>query len=140
MPTPVEFVDGLIHEPSQTSDGGVDLTVDAIARVTDPGQADFGGDEYAEPETEPIEPEFRDPADDYGWWELDAGTYLLTFNESLSSASVAFVLQPHDRLLALGASHPTVHVTDLGPVPLSVPDGGVALKENARVSRLLDPA
>jgi hypothetical protein len=139
MPTPVEFVDGLIHEPSQTSDGGVDLTVDAIARVTDPGQADFGGDEYAEPETDPVEPEPRDPADDYGWWALDAGTYLLAYNESLRSEHATFVLQPHDRLLALGASHPTAHVSDLGPVPLSVPDGGVALKENARVSRLLDP-
>ena len=138
MPAPVEFVDGLIHEPSQTGDGSVDLTVDSIARITDPGQADFGGDEYAEPGTESVVPEKRDPDDDYGWWELDAGVYLLDYNESLSSANVSFVLQPHDRILALGASHPTVHVTDLGSVPLSVPDGGVALKENARVSRLLD--
>lgn len=136
MPSPIEFVDGLIHEPSQTSADGLDLTVDSIHRITAPGKADFGGDEYAEPVTDAIEPEKRDPADDYGWWKLDPGTYLLAYNESLEG-DATFLLQPHDRLLALGASHPTAHVSDLDPVPLSVPDGGVALKENARVSRLL---
>ncbi|WP_255151475.1 dCTP deaminase [Halorarius halobius] len=138
MPSPVEFLDGLIHEPSQVDDDGVSLTAGQVYRITEAGQADFGGEEYADPATEPVDTERRDAADEYGWWELDAGTYLLAFNESLQSANVSFVLQPHERLLALGASHPTAHVTDVGPVPLSVPEAGVALKENAQVSRLVD--
>lgn len=136
MPDPLDALDGLVHEPSQTGDRGVDLTLASVHRATAPGEIDFGGDEYALPETTAIEPERRDESDDYGWWALDGGTYLVEYNEALDGTGT-FQLQPHQRLVALGGTHPTVHVSELGRVPLTVPDRGLALKENARVSTLL---
>lgn len=138
MSDPREFVHGMVHEPTQTEDERcVDLTVGHVYEVGSAGRIDFGGDEYEEPAAEPIEPERLDEADDYGWWELDGGTYLIGHNESLQAAETDFLLQPHPRLLALGAIHPTTRVTELPRMPLSVPDAGVAIKENARVSMLL---
>jgi hypothetical protein len=39
------FVDGLVHEPTQTESPGLDLTVAAVHKVVDPGRIDFGGGE-----------------------------------------------------------------------------------------------
>lgn len=129
-------IDGIIHEPTQVHRDRVDLTVDTVAALNGRGSIDFGGDEHAPADATPLDPERRDTDDDYGWWELSAGTYLLAYNESLHGGS--FMLQPHPRLLALGAAHPTVRVAELPRVPLQVPEEGVAIKENARVSTLVD--
>lgn len=134
---PTEFLDDLVHEPSQTEGPGVDLTVEYVARIDGAGDVDFGGDEYDRPETDAVGTEKRSPDDDYGWWELGAGTYLIRYNETLTAAENGFLLQPHPRLLALGATHPTVRVQELPRVPLTVPEDGVNIKENARVSTLL---
>lgn len=135
------FVDGLVHEPTQTAGRGIDLTVDAVHAVTEPGSVDFGGGELEAAGTEPIRPERRDPDDDYGWWDLEAGTYLIEFNESISAPDdVDLVLQPRDEVRARGATHPTLHLAGdepLDAVPIAVPDGGIEIKENARVSTLL---
>jgi hypothetical protein len=134
-------VTDLVHEPTQTESRGLDLTATAIHRVVDPGRIDFGGGELAEASTEPVETERRSPEDDYGWWHLSNDVYLLAYNESLAgSADVNLVLQPRDELRARGAFHPTLHLAgddELGAVPLSVSNGGLRLKENARVSTLL---
>jgi hypothetical protein len=82
--------------------------------------------------------EKRDPDDDYEWWHLEPGQYLIEYNESLRDGDLCFRLQTRDELLARGAFHPTLDVTDLSRVPLSVSDGGLLLKENARVSTLVD--
>ena len=134
------FVDGIVHEPTQTEGRGLDLTVAAVHRVAEPGRVDFGGGELEAAELEPVETELRNPDDDYGWWNLEAGRYLLEYNESLSPPEdVAFRLQTREALLARGASHPTLYVDALNPVPLSVGGAGLRLKENARVSTLLSP-
>lgn len=128
-------VDGLIHEPTQTNDRGVDLTVDEVYRVHDAGQLDFGGDEATDPELLEELAEPRAEGDEYGWWTLTAGTYLIEYNESLVGDDPV-VLQPHRRLFERGVSHPTLSCVSLPRVPFNVA-GELHLKENARVSTLL---
>jgi hypothetical protein len=133
-----DHLTGIVHEPTQTGGAGVDLTVDAVHAVTGPGAIDFGGGELEAAETTALDTVKNDPDDDYGWWTLSPGTYLVEYNESLDTDD-PLVLQPRDALVERGASHPTLHVTDLPRVPLSVPEAGLHLKENARVSTLVAP-
>lgn len=130
-----EHVDGLIHEPTQTGDG-IDLTAEYVARIEYGGDIDFGGDEYHPPETDAVGLDYRDEDDEYGWWELDAGTYLVRYNETLSDPDEPLLLAPHPRFTALGVTHPTLRVRELPRIPLTVPEGGVDIKENARLSNL----
>jgi len=135
------FVDDLVYEPTQTEGRGLDLTVDSISRITEPGRVDFGGGELDPAETEPVATEKRDSEDDYGWWELSEGVYQIEYNETLSiPADVSLVFQIRDAVRARGAFHPTLHLgasEKLGSVPLSVGEGGIKIKENARLSTLL---
>lgn len=133
-----EFVDDIVHEPTQTDGRGLDLTVAGISRVAEPGRVDFGGGELTAAELEAVETERRNLDDDYGWWNLESGRYLIEYNESLTVPSdERLVLQTRDELLARGAFHPTLHVESLDRVPLVVGGAGLRLKENARVSTLL---
>lgn len=132
-----QFVEGILHEPTQTEGRGLDLTVGDVSVVTTPGRVDFGGGELEAAETEPHGTEKRDTDDDYGWWNLDAGGYLLEYNESLATGDMSFTLQTREEVLARGACHPTLQVTSLPAVPLSVGGDGIRLKENARVSTLV---
>jgi hypothetical protein len=139
MPELADHVDGLLHEPTQVHDGVVDLTAAEIREVSTPGRVDFGGGELEPAEQDPVPAEKRNPDDDYGWWHLDAGQYLVAFNESLSPPSGGRIrLQPRDELLARGANHPTVAVTDADPLPLAVGGAGIRLKENARVATAVE--
>ena len=128
-----EAVTGLVHEETQVHDGEVDLTVAAVYEVETPGRVDFGGGELAEASLAPVETERRNPDDDYGWWNLEGGQYLVEYNERLAGGRRVEV-QTRDELLARGVSHPTLRVETLGRMPLAVPRGGFRLKENARVS------
>lgn len=129
-------VDGLLHAETQVSDRGVDLTVATVYEHDGPGRVDFGGGELEPAETTPIETQRRNPDDDYGWWHLDPGGYLLEYNETLSGSG-QFGLQTRSAVLERGAFHPTLTVESLGQVPLFVGQGGLRLKENARVTTLL---
>jgi hypothetical protein len=129
-------VDGLLHEPTQVHDRGVDLSVAAVHEVTVPGRIDFGGGELDPAGLEELPSTRRDPDDDYGWWDLDAGEYLLAYNESLTGDD-PLVVQPRDELLERGASHPTLHTAALPRMPLSVGGAGLRIKENARVSTVV---
>lgn len=133
-----DHVDGIVHEPTQVHDAGVDLTVTEVYEIVEPGRVDFGGGELAAAETEPHERTWRNPDDDYQWWHLDSGTYLLEFNENLDAPDPV-VCQPRAELCERGAFHPTLHVRHLDRVPLSVGGAGIRLKENARVSTLVSP-
>lgn len=131
------YVDGLVHEPTQVHDGVVDLTVTDVHRITRPGRVDFGGGELAAAETESLEPRQRNPQDEYGWWELDHGTVLLEYNETIDPpAGERLVLQTRDAVLARGAYHPTLSLRTLTRVPVTVGDG-IRLKENARVTTVV---
>ncbi|MEF8887030.1 MAG: dCTP deaminase [Haloarculaceae archaeon] len=132
-----QFVDGLLHEPTQTEGRGLDLTAAEVYEVTEPGRVDFGGGELEPAGVEAHPTRKRDEDDDYAWWHLDGGQYLLAYNESLAVDDLALTVQPRDELRARGASHPTLVVTDLNRVPLSVGGAGLLLKENARVSTVV---
>ena len=134
-----DFVTGVVHrgtqEPDEEGTAGFDLTVDELYEVADAGRVDFGGGELEDAELSPVGTEKRDPDDDYGWWNLDAGTYVVEHNESVEGDRVVEVM-PRSGLLRRGAYHPTVHVSELGPLPLTVGGDGLCIKENARVSVL----
>jgi hypothetical protein len=131
-------VDGLLHADTQVHDGGVDLTVQEVYVVERPGRVDFGGGELEPATVEPHSTRWRNPEDDYRWWHLDAGVYLVEYNESLAGDG-AYLLQTREAVLERGASHPTRVVSELPRMPLSVSEGGLRLKENARVSTLRTP-
>lgn len=131
----VHDVEGIVHEPTQVrDDGGVDLTVTEISEVREPGRVDFGGGELEPAALDPHERVWRNEDDDYQWWHLDAGTYQIEYNESLSGDAL---LQPRTEILERGASHPTLRIEDLPTVPLTVAGGGLRIKENARLSTIL---
>jgi hypothetical protein len=129
-------VDGLLHEDTQVTEKGLDLTVSEIYVVDQPGRIDFGGGELEPATTTAHEKVWRNSDDDYQWWNLDSGQYLIAYNEQLET-DTPLVLQPRNETLERGASHPTLHVKQLPHVPLSVGEGGIKLKENARVSTLV---
>lgn len=136
-----ELVDGLVHLETQRAPAGLDLTADAIYRVQGAGSLDFGGSEFEPAERLEVTPELADPGDDYGWWELEPGTYVVRYNEGLEleEGQVARIY-PLGRLLQAGASHPAFVVHgEVRPLEtlLTVGEGGCGLKENCRVSRLL---
>lgn len=133
-------IDGLVHFETQQAPTGLDLTVDTMYQTTGPGQLDFGGSEYKNAPREPLTPVLKDPDDDYAWWTLEPGAYIVEYNESLTLAShQRALISPLDRTLHAGAHHSTVVLTD-GLDPLStlliVSQTGCRLKENCRISRL----
>lgn len=128
-------VTDLVHAPTQHHDAGLDLTVTEIYTIDAPGRVDFGGDELTQPTTSPHERTYRNPDDDYAWWHLDAGGYLIEYNETLTGNDPV-VIQPRHALCSLGAFHPTLAVTELDRLPLWVGSPGVRIKANARVSTL----
>jgi hypothetical protein len=139
-------LDGLVHFDTQQSAArdGLDLTAASMFAFTAPGRLDFGGDEEQPAERRRLDPEKHDPEDDYGWWDLEAGTYAVRFNEAveLASGQVALVV-PHERLLQAGAHHPVSGLRapreagEALEAVLSVGRAGLHIKENARLSTLL---
>jgi len=139
MQEPTDVVDGLLHPETQLHEDGVDLTVAGVHEVAAPGRIDFGGDEVAEADLEPCELTRRNPADEYQWWHLDAGQYVVQYNEFFVGDD-PMQLQARNTVLARGASHPSLRVDDHLPlVPLNVGGDGIRIKENARISTLRPP-
>lgn len=129
-------VEGLVHEGTQVHDRGLDLTVAAVAVIDDPGRVDFGGDELDTASFDRVPTELRNPDDEYEWWYLTEGQYVIEYNEALTGGAPVW-LQPRDELRERGGAHPTVRIDELGPMPLSISRGGLRIKENARISMLL---
>lgn len=132
-PDPASIVDGLVHAESQVHDGAVDLTVDHVFAVDEPGHLDFGGSELQMPGTTLLTARRRHPDDEYGWWSLEPGMYLIEYNEELAQPP-AF-LQPREALIAAGGVHASGWVTELHRVGL-IAAAGLEIKENARISTL----
>jgi hypothetical protein len=128
-----ERIDGIIHEPTQRGDGGIDLTVAEVYEIEAAGRVDFGGGELEAAKRSPHERTLRNADDDYGWWHLDGGGYLIEYNESLRGEEPV-VVETRDAVRRRGAFHPTVRVVSFDLMPLQVGTGGLKIKENARVS------
>jgi len=129
-------VDGFLHEPTQVTDDRAFLTVGEVYEVTAPGRIDFGGGELTDAELTPHDRSWRDPNDEYQWWTLDAGQYVVEYNESLTPTEPVR-LQPRRDLLERAAAHPSLRLRDLPRLPLTVGGDGLHLKENARISEIL---
>ncbi|MDY7082082.1 MAG: dCTP deaminase [Halobacteria archaeon] len=144
MPSITSYVEGIVHEDTQAHDGVLDITANEIYEVETPGRVDFGGGELENAELTPHEKQKRNPDDDYSWWDLDAGTYVVEYNESLNESLAddeRLVLEPRAEIVEKGAFHPTMHITELPKVALTIGGGGkeagIRIKENARVSTLV---
>lgn len=132
-----QFLEDTVYKDKQVGPLGVHITVDVVLRLTDCADIDFGGGEMKPAGTEPVATEKRSPDDDYAWWNLEQGTYLVRFNERLKDGAPPVLLVPDARLLrcggdlsaALPSSHEIIAV-------LRVPEKGVCIKENARVAVL----
>lgn len=136
-----EQLDGLVHLDTQRAPDGLDLTVDAVYRTTGHGQLDFGGGEFEAAPREPLNPVLDDPDDDYAWWTLEEGAYVVRYNEALTLTEEQRArISPLERTLHAGAHHGTF-VLDEGRDPLEtllvVTRMGCRLKENCRLSRLV---
>ncbi len=133
-------LDGLVHFDTQRAPNGIDLTVDTVFRTTGHGQLDFGGSEFASAPHESLTPVLDDPEDDYAWWTLEEGAYVVRYNESLSlEEDQQARISPLDRTLHAGAHHGTFVLDDSrDPIKtlLLVSRMGCRLKENCRLSRL----
>lgn len=135
-----ERLEDLIHFDTQSRGSGIDLTVGEVHDLEGSGRLDFGGGEFEQAATRPIPPELADEDDEYGWWHLDPGFYLVRYNEGFFPEEGEFgIVRPLPRLLSAGASHPTFHVeseqSQLGTL-VEVGAQGVEMKENFRASRL----
>ena len=133
------YVDGIIHEETQLAETGIDLTVNRITTPASPADLDFGGGEENQGDLEVIEPANRSSGDDYGWWNLEAGIYIISFNEDIDVADSLGVIGPLERLTSGGSVHsPLVFTGHLERKPVVyVPEPGLNIKENARISRLM---
>lgn len=137
-----DLLDNTLHADTQVEAESVSLTVGAIKELTGPGHLDFGGGEFQLADRHDVEPMKRSDDDDYGWWSLAEGQYIVEFNETIDLTQGDYaLLQPHDHLYWNGVSHPTLLLdaddTDMRiSVPITVGHNGVEIKENARVSSL----
>ena len=135
-------LEGSLHADTQIEQRSVSLTAGGIKELVGSGELDFGGSEFKLGEREPIEPQKRDSEDDYGWWSLPEGQYILELNETVRlSGHQCAIIQPHEHLYWNGASHPTLLLDEDDSdmrlmLPLTVGRNGIEIKENARVSTL----
>lgn len=134
-------LDGLVHFDTQQAPQGIDLTVDALYRTMGHGQLDFGGSEFEAAPRARLTPVLDDPEDDYAWWTLQEGAYIVQYNESLTlDEGQQARISPLNRTLRAGAHHGTF-VVDTGRDPLEtllvVTHRGCRFKENCRLSRLV---
>ncbi|MBI4462239.1 MAG: hypothetical protein HY653_04970 [Acidobacteria bacterium] len=136
----VERVKNLISDKHQVHAYHVDLTARTIYGLNPTGEVDFGGSEYAPALRQELRTHQKHSQDRYQWWELPHGAYLVEFNEAVDLAENEIaLLEPHERLLRAGASHPANFLR--GPVNpvhtvLNVTSARIQIKQNARLAVL----
>lgn len=138
----LEHASDIIHKETQQHKLNLDLTVSEIFRFTGPGALDFGGGEFEAAKYERLEPTKKNPDDDYGWWNLNTGSYKARFNEHLENLDdtlIAIASHPHVRQAGIIAD--TCLMTpqdDLQTLEMNfqVPHTGCNIKENARFAVL----
>jgi hypothetical protein len=135
-----DHIAGLIHPKYQVHGFSVHLTVRKIFAVDPVGKLDFGGGEYAPAGRVELETHQLRPDDKYLWWDLDAGSYFVECNETMSFAPDQIALiEPEDRLLRAGGWHAPIFVRGhVDPVELLLTVGvpQLRVKENARIARV----
>lgn len=134
----IDFVQGLISDNKQIDGELAILTVNRVGVLSARGALDFGGSEYDSPTVKWLTPVKQSDDDDYGWWNLEEGSYQLELNETIVPHDAhPVVLQTWPAALRAGVSHDTVMITEKTEHPtlqLHVPKTGIAIKENARMT------
>ncbi len=139
--TPEELFDNwlekTVYRDKQVDAAGVHLTVGEIHSAHTRGRLDFGGSELKPCGTHPVELTERTPGDQYAWWRLEEGTYVVRFNETLKEGAPPSLLVGSRRLLACGCAVAATVCTggEMRSV-LTVPGCGVHIKQNARIALL----
>ena len=135
------FVEKIIDKNRQIGPYSVDLTVKSITQLEGVGRVDFSGKEFAWGQRTILSPKQIMPSDEFGWWRLASGEYVVRLNEALNlpPSTLAIVL-PHERIAQNGADHsalfiqtPMQHIEVL----LQVGKVGIEIKENARISYMM---
>jgi len=133
-------IQGMLSAKYQVHGYWVDLTIRGLSGVDPVGRLDFGGGEYAPAGQVTIAPKRLRPEDNYQWWELDRGCYIIEFNETLELADNEIaLLEPDPRTLRTGATHVPVFLRGrVSPMDtlFDVQAQHLTVKQNARVSRL----
>ncbi len=133
-------IQGVLNPKYQVHGTAVDLTVKTIYAVDPVGMVDFGGSEYKPAGRVTIASQRYNREDKYEWWDLSRGCYLVEFNESLQLGDDEVgMLEPEERLLRAGASHPSHFVRGrVAPIEtlLEVNTLRIQIKQNARISRI----
>jgi len=133
-----ELLEGTLQKATQVDARGVHLTVAEVMPVHGRGDVDFGGSEMKAAHVNPLEPVEHKPGDRYGWWRLEAGAYIVRFNEKIKAGAAPMLLVSNERLLSCGCH---VAATMAGPgevrTVLSVPHVGLRMKQNARIAMLV---
>ena len=93
------LLEGFLSIENQLQPNGFDLTIKSIARFTTPGSLGVADNDRHLSVTEPM---LTDPD---GWFRLDPGPYLVTFNEIVNLTSDLMALgRPRSSLLRSGVS------------------------------------
>jgi hypothetical protein len=133
-----ELLEGALDKAAQVDERGVNLTIAEVMPMHGRGDVDFGGSEMRPARGNPLEPVERKPGDKYAWWRLEAGTYLIRFNEKIKDGAPPLLLMSNERLLSCGCS---VAAAMVGPgdirTVLHVPHVGLRMKQNARIAMLV---
>lgn len=133
-----EFLADLVYAKKQVHKNSIDLTAKKIYKLAGGGKLDFGGSEYEKAPANILKPEFKDKDDNYGWWNLEKGFYIVKYNESLAiSPTQKAIILPHERLVEAAASHPVSIYDKSGEIKSSlIVHEKLSIKENARISSL----
>jgi dUTP pyrophosphatase len=131
------LVESMIDVKTQTQMCGIELTLQKIERFISSGDLAFENNERKLPNTEQI------IFDESGWILLDAGSYLVTFNEIVNiPRNVAALARARSSLLRCGATMETA-LWDPGYrgrsqslLVISNPHG-LRLRKNARMMQLV---
>ncbi len=133
------FLSDLIYAKKQVHKNCIDLTVKKIYKLKGGAKLDFGDSEYKEAPRDILKPELKEKDDDYGWWELEQGYYILKYNERLTIApGQKAIITPHQRLIDSAAGQAARIYDKSGEITnnLIVMSEKISIKENARISRL----
>lgn len=132
-------IKNIIHKDTQLHENSIDLTVDSIHQFTGAGSLDFGGSELKPAKTERIKAKKKSPDDDYGWWNLKAGTYKAEFNEAITlnvNTRALITLHEHARQAGILANMQLIQKSGRLSVVFEVLNIGCNIKENARMATL----
>ena len=135
------FLEGIISPKKQQHHYETDLTVGKVFEISSGGAVDFGGSEERVAERRELQAKKKSSDDDYGWWNLPQGSYVVEFNERpvLRENHIGFI-QPHERLVRAGATHPSFYfrmARERLETVIVVGTGGINIKENARITKCL---